>query len=128
MSQYKGYYTAGSSSSKGQSQEADHYRPGGRGLSQEQDCTEYDDGNGTAEYDNGDSTEYDFGDPGGTSAMLSRSRSNMLFGKRSHDEVDLRADRLDQVSSLVWSRYLCQTVMHTKSINLIIRFSNLKSF
>ena len=113
MSQYKGYYTAGSSSSKGQSQEADHYRPGGRGLSQEQDCTEYDDGNGTAEYDNGDGTEYDLGDPGGTSVMsdgqLSMSRSNMLFGKRSHDEVDLRADRLDQVSSPVWSRYLCHS-------------------
>jgi len=101
MSQYKGYYTAGSSSSKGQSWEAGHYRPGGRGLSQEQDCTEYDDGNGTAEYDNGDGTEYDLGDPGGTSAMsdgqLSRSRSNTLFGKRIHDEADLQADRLDQV-------------------------------
>ena len=71
-------------------------------MSQEQDCTEYDDGNGTAEYDNGDGTEYDLGDPGGTSAMsdgqLSRSRSNTLFGKRSHDEA---ADRQDQVSSLV---------------------------
>ena len=44
MSQYKGYYTAGSSSSRGESQEADH-RLGTRGESQEQDCTEYDDGN-----------------------------------------------------------------------------------
>ena len=101
MSQYKGYYTAGSS--RGVSQEADN-RFGGRGESQEQDCTEYDkagDDDGT-EYDNaGDNTEYD---PGGTTAMFdSRQpwRSSIAdHGKRGHDEADLHNGRRaeDQVS------------------------------
>ena len=113
MSQYKGYYTAGSSSSRGESQEADYYRAGGgRGESQEQDCTEYADGNGTAEYD----TEYDLGDPGGTSAKW---RSNMVDGKRSHDQANLQAGRLDQVSNLVITWYQSY---------IIVRLSNLKSF
>ena len=86
MSQYKGYYTARSSREHGK--EADD-RLGGRGCkgSQEQDYTEY---------DNGDGTEYDLGDPGGTSAMLGQQlwRSNVVDGKRSFDEVDHHVDQV----------------------------------
>ena len=86
MSQYKGYYTARSSREHGK--EADD-RLGGRECkgSQEQDYTEY---------DNGDGTEYDLGDPGGTSAMLGQQlwRSNVVDGKRSFDEVDHHVDQV----------------------------------
>ena len=99
MSQYKGYYNSGNS--RGVSQEADN-RFGVRGESQEQDCTEYDNANGT-EYDNNgdDGTEYD---PGGTSAMFNSRqpwKSNIVDhqGKRSQDEADLHNGRVaDQVS------------------------------
>ena len=87
MSQYKGYYTAGSS--RGGSQEAggNRFFGGTRGESQEQDCTEYDNGD--------DGTEYD---PGGTAAMFDNQllRSNLVVdnGKRSHDEADLHNGRV----------------------------------
>ena len=92
MSQYKGYYTA--ASSRGGSQEAAGNRFDGetaRGESQEQDCTEYDNGD--------DGTEYD---PGGTTAMFDQQlwRSNMVGpGKRNLDEADLHNGRVvDQVT------------------------------
>ena len=117
MSQYKGYYTAGSS--RGVSQEADN-RFGGRGESQEQDCTEYDNAedDGT-EYDNGeDGTEYD---PGGTSAMFDSQQpwryNTVVHGKRSYGEADIHNGRreVDQVSFEVI------TLFNT-------RFSNHRSF